>query len=414
MNSFLLFFLFNLFSNDRSLSQSPQPTSIWEVRSVDTMKTSRDMAREKLNDLSYDAVIERDLNLIKDLGANYVAIDTPYDEEFYPYLSRWVTKAREAGLKIWFRGNFSAWEGWFGYKKSMTPEEHLKATSNFIDTHPDIFEDGDAFDPCPECENAGWWVQPKRNKEYNQFVIDQQVVLRDGFKRIGKNVHTNWTGIIGGRAREVLNEEAVLSLSNIVAIDHYTNSTENMNGYIQFFQDTFNAKTLLSEFGAPIPDINGPMNESKQALFIDNLMRVFYQQKENVYGLNYFALNNGTTEIIDKKGNPKEAYFIIKKYYSPAIITGLVSDELGYAVTGEPVSTKDHISKTVTDSKGRYTLVVPAEPNSIIIGGNEYHPATHYMDLTYNENKKFDITLKPKNPSWVYLFHLKILIGIMD
>jgi hypothetical protein len=92
---------------------------IWEVRSVDTMKTSRDLAREKLHDISYDQIIVRDLKLIKDLGANYVAIDTPYDEEFIPYLTRWVKHAREQGLKVWFRGNFGG-GGWFGYQKHDT------------------------------------------------------------------------------------------------------------------------------------------------------------------------------------------------------------------------------------------------------------------------------------------------------
>jgi hypothetical protein len=388
---------------------TPQPVSpqqLWEVRSVDTMKTSRDLAREKLHDNSYDTIIERDLKLIKDMGANYVAIDTPYDDQFVPYLRRWVKLARKTGLKVWFRGNFSAWEGWFDYPKDMTPQEHVRATAAFIDQNSDLFEDGDAFDPCPECENAQWWPQPQKDNEYNEFVSNQQVVLKNSFDKIGKKVHTNWTGIIGGRAREVLDESAVRSLGNLVAIDHYTNSVANMDSYIDYFANTFNAKTLVSEFGAPIPDIHGKMSETQQADFIESMMNIFYENKENVYGLNYFALGTGTTEIIDAKGNPKLAYETIKKYYSPAIVRGAVRDQLGRAVSGVMVSAHDKKSTALTDKKGQFQLVVPAQYTQIKIEKENYNPQSAALDLTYNQVHELSVTLIPNNPSWMYRFRL--------
>lgn len=384
----------------------PDRLVIWDVRSVDTMKTSRDLAREKLHDSSYDRIIERDLQLIKDLGANYVAIDTPYDEEFFPYLVRWVKLAREAGLNVWFRGNFSGWEGWFDHKKDLTPQEHIRRTAQFIESHRDIFKDGDAFDPCPECENAQWWPQPSKDKEYKEFVINQQVNLKASFAKINKKVHTNWTGIIGGRAKEVLDDSSITSLDKIVAIDHYTASIDNMNSYIKYFSDSFGAKTLVSEFGAPIPDIHGRMNDKQQADFIDSMMNTFYANKEHVYGLNYFALGTGTTEIIDSKGSPKLAYYVIKKYYSPAIINGIVTDQLGQKIKGVTVATVDNKSSSLTDKSGHYSLVVPAQNTNFVVSSEAYSGQSFQLNLTYNQNIEQNLVLEPTHPSWIYTLRM--------
>src|SRR5260221_5347891 len=99
----------------------------WQVRSIDTMKYSRDRSRQALDDLAFNKVIDKQISLIAKTGANYVAIDTPYDLEFLPILKRWVVVARRYHLHVWFRGNFSGWEGWFGYAK-MSQHDHLKKT----------------------------------------------------------------------------------------------------------------------------------------------------------------------------------------------------------------------------------------------------------------------------------------------
>ena len=81
------------------------------------MKYSRDLAREKLDDPSFDKIIDKQMADISATGANYVAIGTPYDAEFIPMLKRWVASARKHNLHVWFRGNFSGWEEWFDYPK---------------------------------------------------------------------------------------------------------------------------------------------------------------------------------------------------------------------------------------------------------------------------------------------------------
>ena len=143
------------------------PKRTWEIKSIDTMKYSRDAAGAKLNDPTFDQTIEIQIKNIADLGATHVALGTPYDEKFIPYLSRWVAAARRNNLKVWFRGNFSGWEGWFEYPK-ISRDQHLAMTENFILSHPDLFRDGDIFSPCPECENGGPG-DPRHNGDVTGF-----------------------------------------------------------------------------------------------------------------------------------------------------------------------------------------------------------------------------------------------------
>src|SRR3989344_9295997 len=132
----LLILLFVL----RSSSSTPSHSTWWEFASIHTMKYSRDLSREKLNDPSFNAIINQQVAQIAGTGVTHVAIATPYDEEFYPMLVRWVASARRNNLKVWFRGNWSGWEGWFNYPK-ISREEHIKKTEEFIKNHQDLFED---------------------------------------------------------------------------------------------------------------------------------------------------------------------------------------------------------------------------------------------------------------------------------
>src|SRR5258708_6337361 len=89
----------------------------WPVQSIDTMKYSRDTAGQMLTKPEFDATINSQVSEIAQTGATHIAIATPYDEMFIPFLKRWVKSARAHGLKVWFRGNFSGWEGWYNFPK---------------------------------------------------------------------------------------------------------------------------------------------------------------------------------------------------------------------------------------------------------------------------------------------------------
>src|SRR3989344_4870027 len=141
----LIFFILLVLPNNISAKET-----YWEIQSIDTMKYSRDLAREKLQDRSFLVTIDSQVKKIAETGATHVAIGTPYDEEFIPYLKAWVDSARRYNLKVWFRGNFSGWEEWFNYPK-IGRAEHLLKLASFISKNPHLFGDGDLFTTCPEC-----------------------------------------------------------------------------------------------------------------------------------------------------------------------------------------------------------------------------------------------------------------------
>jgi hypothetical protein len=193
------------------------------------MKYSRDVSREKLNDPSFDRVINQQIKQIAGTGATHVGIATPYDEEFYPILKRWVDSARLYNLKVWFRGNWSGWEGWFEYPK-ITREEHIKKTQDFIKKHQDIFVDGDVFSPCPECENGGPG-DPRRTGDvegHRKFIVTEYKATKDAFRRINKNVASNFNSMNGDVARVIMDKKTTKAMDGIVTIDHYVGTPKKL------------------------------------------------------------------------------------------------------------------------------------------------------------------------------------------
>ncbi|MBU1087972.1 MAG: hypothetical protein KKD05_10730 [Candidatus Omnitrophica bacterium] len=406
--SIALFLGLSFFSPKQEVISQEQPSYLWQVRSVDTMKTSRDKARVRLHDLKFDAEIEKELLAVKNLGANYVAIDTPYDEEFLPYLTRWVQLARKMGLRVWFRGNWSNWEGWFDYPKDLTPEGHQTKTAEFIETHPDLFEDGDIFDPCPECENAGFWKQPDDNAKYNEFLRNQRIVLRNSFSKINKKVYTNVFSIIGGRAKEVLDKKTLDALDNLVTIDHYSKNPSSMTEYIDYFSRNFQTKVLIGEFGAPIPDINGSMDENQQALFIGEILRELYKNKSDVFGINYNVLTLGTTKLLNDDGTERQAVEVIKNYFIPGAVKGTVTNTLGDKLGNIPVKTGNGLNSTITGRQGHYKMSIPVSTVDIVIGGNKYKTTVQNMVITRGGEIMQNAVLEPEKIGFIYRVRLVI------
>jgi len=391
-----------------TVAPTPQTTiesssCLWQICSIDTMKDSRDLALQELNNPSYDAEITKQMQLIKATGANYVAIDTPYDDQFLPYLTRWVTAARAAGLHVWFRGNWSNWEGWFGYPKTMTPQEHLKKTSDFIISHPDLFADGDIFDACPECENAGYWPQPAGNQAYNQFLQEQHQTDEQAFAKIGKNVYANIESIIGGRAKEVVDKSTTDALSHTIAIDHYISDPNNMVVYVDYFYNNLQAKVLVSEFGAPIPDINGPMTEDQQATFVNQVFSQLFRHNRMVVGVNYFVLTDGSTALLNNDDSPRKVYEVIKKYFTPAVVSGTVHDTLGNPVSTITVRSRYGVINVKTDNNGNYSFKIPPQSVTLIAGGGDYTTDTKTVNIaTIGAQVKQDFVIAPTNPNLLY------------
>ena len=302
-----------------SVLESPELSKrVWQVKSVDTMKYSRDLTGEKLNDPTFDKTIEIQVKNIAGLGATHVALGTPYDERFIPYLSRWVAAARRNNLKVWFRGNFSGWEGWFGYEKNLTREGHLELMREFVNKNGGLFENGDLFTPCPECENGGAG-DPRRTGDvegFRTFLIEEFQAANVEFRKIGKNVRT-----VGSAnydvASLIYNEQTANAVGDLIVIDHYVKSPQELAEDIRSLNQKSQAKILLGELGVPIPDIHGKLTEEEQAAWIKEALELISRQEE-VIGINYWVSHGGSTAIFKNDNNPKPAAEVLKKNFSLA------------------------------------------------------------------------------------------------
>ncbi len=289
---------------------------VWSIRSIDTMKFSRDRALEKLKDNSYDIEIEKQIRNISSTGATHVAVGTPYDKKFVPYLKRWVFFARKYGLHVWFRGNMSGWEGWFDYP-SISEEEHTKLVEKFILDNPDLFEDGDIFSSCPECENGGPGDPRKTGnyEGYRRFLINEYNTTKNAFSKINRKVDSNYFSMNGDVAILIMDKETTRALGGLVVIDHYLKNSTELAVYAKEIAERSGGKVVLGEFGAPIPDLNGKMTEAEQSGWVENALNGLQNQPQ-VIGLNYWTNEGSSTALWNKDHSERQVVGIISHYYS--------------------------------------------------------------------------------------------------
>ncbi len=328
--------------------------SWWEFQSIDTMKYSRDVSREKLNDPSFDVVINEQVKNIAQTGATHVAIATPYDEEFYPILERWVASARRNNLKVWFRGNWSGWEGWFNYPK-ISRAEHIKKTQDFIKKHKDIFENGDVFSACPECENGGPG-DPRRTGDiagHRRFLIDEYSVTKSAFRSINKSVASNFNSMNGDVAWVVMDRKTTKAMDGIVTIDHYVEDPEQLSKDVAEISQRSGGRVVLGEFGAPIPDIHGRMSEWEQSEWINEAL-LMLSETDEVLGINYWTNTGSSSELWEGNGKKRMAADTLKSFYDADVISGKVKDEAGGVIAGAYITIDNR--RHFTDSKGRFSF----------------------------------------------------------
>ncbi|MBX4188326.1 MAG: carboxypeptidase-like regulatory domain-containing protein [Candidatus Doudnabacteria bacterium] len=344
-----------VFLHEQAVVDVPQPVLFWEVQSLDTMKFSRDLAREKLNDPTFDETIEQQISEIAKANATHVAIGTPYDPEFLPFLKRWVSAARRHNLKIWFRGNLSGWEGWFEYPL-IDREMHKQEILKFIKDNPDLFEDGDIFDSCPECENGGPG-DPRQTGDvigHRKFLIEEYKDLYSEFNRQGKKMYAVVFSMNGDVTKLVMDRETVKSLGNRIVIDHYVTTPEKLVEDTKNLGSATGARIMLGEFGAPVPDLHGELSPEDQKILVERTLRQVAQEG-NILGINYWVFAGGTTELWTDSGkHEKAAAKALKTYYSPSLATGYILDDSGNPISSASISTS--FAETRTDSRGKFQI----------------------------------------------------------
>jgi len=292
-----------------------KPKNLWQIESIDTMKYSRDMAKQDLTDGSYALGANRQMARIAQTGANYVAIDTPYDAEFLPVMKIWVQAARANGLHVWFRGNFSGWEGWFNYAP-ITEQEHTAMTKQFILNNSSLFQDTDIFTSCPECENGIHLNigDQQAVAAYRSFLINEYNTDNEAFATIGKKVNNGFYSMNADAAKAIMDKATTQELGGIVVIDHYVKTPEELLSGVVSIAAESGGKVVLGEFGAPIPDLQGNMTEAQQKDWLDQSLQLLSTEND-LLGVNYWVNEGGSTALWNQDGSPRSAVSVITKYY---------------------------------------------------------------------------------------------------
>lgn len=389
----------SVFSSMGQKAYAQTPTTFWKYQCIDTMKISRDNARSWAGKPDLEQHIAWEMQSIRSLGANCVAIATPYDAEFLPYLSKWVAGARRENLHIWFRGNFSGWEGWFDYPKITSTDKFLKNLNTFIVTNPQLFQDGDIFTGAPEAENGGPFhnVNPDEFDAYRKFLIDQYQTGQQAFKQLGKAVQLNWFSMNGGVAERMYDQKTLDSIGNLVTVDHYIKDATEMDTLIKLFKNTYDSKVMIGEFGAPIPDINGPMTQDQQATFTESVFKQLYKNRESVLGINYWDLSDGSTAIMNDDQTSRKVAEVIKRYFSPVVISGTVKDAQSKGLNKVQITTNDEQFTTMTDKTGMYTLPVATSSVTLTFRYDNKIATASANNLKPGDTVTKDITLTEEN-----------------
>jgi hypothetical protein len=311
----ILLLSFVLIKTSKNKTDSYLPEKRWKVAAIDTVKYSRDMAKEKAASTTFEQEIDRQVQNIANTGATHVSIGTPYDDEFIPFMSKWVASARKYGLKVWFRGNFSGWEMWFEYPR-ISREEHTRLVKEFISANGNLFEDGDIFTTCPECENGGPG-DPRHNNDltgHREFLINEYRISKESFRLIGKNIITNYFPMNGDVAKLVMDIETTRNLGGVVTVDHYVKDPRKISEELTELANSSGGKIVLGEFGAPIPDIHGDITEEDQADWVSETLAQLLLNT-NVIGINYWTSMGGSTAIWNYDGTPKKTVDVLTRYF---------------------------------------------------------------------------------------------------
>lgn len=355
-------------------------SKFWQVQSIDTMKYSRDASRQNISNQ-----IDNQTRDIAAVGATHVAIDTPYDIEFLPRLKQWVIAARKYNLKVWFRGNFSGWEGWFDYPKNLTREKHIEMTKKFIMENPDLFQNGDIFTPCPECENGGPG-DPRQTRDidgFRKFLIDEYTVTTNSFQSINKNVITNYNSMNGDVAKLIMDTHTTAALGGIVTIDHYVINGTKLANDIANLAKSSQGKIVLGEFGSPIPDINGNLTEEEQASWIKDAMSRLTNSPDLV-GINYWVNLGGSTSPWNENGSKRLAINIIQEFYKPNVLNGKIIDTFKHPVKNTTIS---YLSKSLqTDENGNFQIPYSDENTKITFANDITTKESIVEEVTSNNN----------------------------
>ncbi|RJR25971.1 hypothetical protein C4578_00255 [Candidatus Microgenomates bacterium] len=297
----------------------------WDIQSVSSMKESKDRVCGPRD----QAFIERWIDTAKELGANYVAVETPYDNpdcgNSLEYTKAWVNTIRSRGLKIWHRHMFLSFEGIYGAAKNPS-DDFLGKTYRYIKDNAWMFEEGDIFTPAPEPQNGGisgvtYCSQGvcifRDIPHFNQWLRDSIDVSEKAFGEIGLSgkmklgffgfdgftawgsMNPDWNGIL---------EDATVAKMGNLAIDHYPELCgDTMENALNELQARYpGVPIFISEWGSV-----GDGNIENQVI-----TSMGAAKRPEIIGFNYWHMGMGGNEsLINEDFSKRQQFDEVQSFY---------------------------------------------------------------------------------------------------
>ncbi|GEM_PF-5755415 len=253
-----------------SVDAAPKGRS-WDVQSVDMMKVTQDAMRNPADARHIDASME----LVNDLGATHVAIETMYDDgggqfDQIGQAQTWVDSIRFADRLVLHRHTDTRYEGF--YDQPKTSMDFRPVIHDYIVNNPTLFAPGDIFVPFPEPQNGGVnglngcaqdVCQYDSVEVFNRTLRDYIDVSNEAFAKIGFNEgdirvgHYGLDGfVVAGlnnpdwEGKTFLEPETVAALGNVITVDHYPDEGDFIGDDYKKMEAVHpDAKFAVGEFG---------------------------------------------------------------------------------------------------------------------------------------------------------------------
>lgn len=278
----------------------------WAIQSVSSMKESKDRICSPRD----AAWINRWVDKAKELGANYIAVETPYENpscnSSLAYTKVWVDAIRYRGLKVWHRHMPMAFEGIYSVTK--TKDDYLSTISNYIKNNPTLFAADDIFTPIPEPQNGGisgithcafGVCQFDNASHFNKWLRDAIDTSNSAFSSIGlggkmKIGYYGFDGFVAWGANNpdwngILEDATIAKMGNLT-IDHYPELiSTSMKADLDELQQRYpNVPIIFGEWGS-----TGSNNLEQQVI---NSMGA--AKRPGVVGFNYWHMGMGGNEAL--------------------------------------------------------------------------------------------------------------------
>jgi hypothetical protein len=311
-----------------TVTPTPKPKQTWAIQSVSSMKETKD----RICNQRAQAFIDKWVARAKELGANYVSVETPYDNpscgNAVAYSKMWIKSIRAAGLKVWHRHMPMAFESIYDVPKSKS--DYLNMINSYIKNNASDFAADDIFTPIPEPQNGGIKgvtmcynnvCQYDSQGDFNAWLRNAISTSESAFSAIGlggkmKIGYFGFDGFItwGDNNPDwdgILEDATIQKMGNTIAVDHYPQLVgSSMGTDLNELQSKYpKALIVISEWGTV-----ASVNTEQQVKDTMNAAK-----RPNVVGFNYWQFGVGGNEALINEDLSKNLQFDeVQAIYKPS------------------------------------------------------------------------------------------------